>query len=667
MKINSKILWTPPSELIVKTQMTGFTRWLEERTNIQIENYQALHKWSVVNLETFWEKFLEYSQIIYDGSYEKVLSSHAMPGAKWFESVQINYAENILEKNYSGTALICLSEPIGTNENSKLIIRKYSFEELKILVIKCADAIKYAGIKKGDRIAGYMANVPETIIAALACASLGITWSSTSPDFGLEAVCDRFDQIKPKLVFTSTHYVYNGRVHSTENVVKELKSRIKSIEKIISVPYPVEEGIIVGDSEWNEFINSSKAESIEYVRVVFDHPLFIMFSSGTTGVPKCIIHGTGGTLLQHIKEHRLHCDLKPNDILFYFTTCGWMMWNWQLSALASGSTICLYDGSPSYPKLTSLWEIADQFGITHFGTSGRYIESCMKSQPPIEKGSLGNFQDLQIVLYTGSPLSTNGFEWVYNSVKNNIQLAGISGGTDIISCFVLGNPNLPVHAGRIQCKGLGVDAIAFDDGGNEIFNKPGELVCSKPIPSMPIGFLNDPCGEKYFNAYFSNYPNVWRHGDYIEFFDDGSSVIYGRSDATLNPSGVRIGCSEIYAALDSLNYILGAMAVGWIPINQSDEIIILLVVLSNGTELNERTEFEIKKVVREKTSPRHVPQKIFSITELPITKSGKPVELAVKAILGGKAVSNKNALANPIVLEEIEQIKEKLINSFRET
>lgn len=660
-----ELLWIPKEELIRSANIYHFTNWLSDRTGIKFSSYQELHNWSVNEIEKFWELFLEYSLIIYSGNYNKVLNSFKMPGAKWFEGIKLNYAENILEKNYNGTAIKFLTEDANadTSENYKY---EYSFDELKIEVSKCANALRKIGIKKGDKVAGYISNVPEAVIACLACASIGAVWSSASPDFGLDALADRLSQINPVIVFASSNYVYNGKIRSTEKVLIKLKKKIPSVQKIITVPF--HKGEINNrniDLTWTDFLNNNNARAIEYEQLDFDHPLFIMFSSGTTGIPKCIVHGTGGTLIQHIKEHLLHCNIKSGDKLLYYTTTGWMMWNWQLSALASGAAIYLYEGSPAYPNLFSIWETADKNSLTHFGTSGRYIETCMKGGLPAKTFNERMFTKLRSVLYTGSPLSGKGYKWIYDTIKKDLHLAGISGGTDIISCFVLGSPALPVYAGKIQCKGLAVDAAAYDETGNEIINKPGELVCRKPIPSMPVQFLNDPDTERYYNSYFAAYPGVWTHGDYIEFDEKGNSIIYGRSDATLNPGGVRIGCAEIYSSLDELQYIKGAVAAGWIPPNQPDEIIILFVVLDKQNNLEEKTINEIKSVILKKNSPRHIPKHIFEISGVPVTRSGKPVELSIKAVLAGKEAANKNALDNPEILKEVETYRQKLLALYK--
>ena len=660
----SETLWKPGEAFIQNTNMSSFIAFVEERYKIEFPDYESLHSWSVKNIETFWDTYKEYTGIIYSQPNHKVIDKLKMPGAHWFSGMRLNYGENILARDYHGVAIIYQIEQDIEKELHSSFSGQYSFEDLKGLTARCVRGLKKAGIKKGDRIAGYVANVPEAVIASLACASLGAVWSSTSPDFGLDALCDRFKQVAPRLVFASTHYRYKGRAFSTENIVKELRKRIPSIEMIVSVPYPVGEAQCPGDMTWEEFLGSCEIPELIFEQTPFEHPLFILFSSGTTGAPKCIVHGAGGTLLQHRKELELHSNISNKSRLLFFTTCGWMMWNWQLSALSLGCTICLYDGSPGYPYLTSMWKVVDKLKVTHFGTSGRYLESCMKSHPHIEPGSLGELPHLSCLLYTGSPLSPKGFHWVYEAVKKDIHLAGISGGTDIISCFVLGNPNLPVKAGEIQCKGLGVDVVALDEDGTEVIGTPGELACRKPIPSMPIGFLNDPEGKKYYEAYLNVYPGLWRHGDYVEFKQNGGVIIYGRSDATLNPGGIRIGSAEIYAALDYLEFVSEAVAVGWTPQEQSDEVIVLFVVTADNQKLDDQMKQMIRKTIQQKCSPRHVPGHIFQISEIPVTRSGKTVELTAKAILAGKKISNRNVLSNPQILTEIEKIKKTLSSSY---
>jgi acetoacetyl-CoA synthetase len=657
----SEILWQPGEERIAASNLTHFTNWLSKRSGWKFPDYYAVHQWSIERLEDFWEAFLEFTGIIFSERHTRILDLPKMPGAKWFQGMRLNFAENILGRNYHGPAIISLIE---SEEISAAEFNSISFDELKNLVARCARGLQNLGIQPGDRVAGYVANVPEAIIAALACASRGATWSSASPDFGIDALCDRFLQVEPKLVFASTHYRYNGKTFRTDNVVRQLRQRLPSLRAVVSIPYPADEATFVGDISWEEFLGNEDQAGLYFNSLPFDHPLYILFSSGTTGAPKCMIHGAGGTLLQHRKELQLHCDIKPGDVLLYFTTCGWMMWNWQLSALSLGATIGLYDGIPGYPDLTALWRLVDELNVTHFGTSGRFIESCMKHQPPILPGSLGAFESLKTILYTGSPLSESGFRWVYETVKKDVHLAGISGGTDIVSCFVLGNPNLPVRAGEIQCKGLGVDVTAFDDAGNEVVNQPGELVCRQPLPCMPVGFLNDRDGEKYRGAYFDIYPGIWRHGDYVTFTPHGGLIIHGRSDATLNPGGVRIGSAEIYSALDHLAEIKGAVVAGWVPPNQSDEVIVLFVVLEKERKIDKPIEDAIRKTIRSQRSPRHVPHHIFQLSEIPVTRSGKTVELSVKAILAGREAANQNALANPHVLEEIQQIHESLIQLY---
>jgi acetoacetyl-CoA synthetase len=645
--------------------MTAFTEWLGQHTGRTFADYAALHRWSIEHLEDFWEAYLDFTGLITQAPHQQVLSARVMPGARWFAGMELNFAENILARDFSGPAIIsCIEPPAGASERDGLYGQAYTFDQLRTLVARCARGLRAAGIGMGDRVAGYVANVPEAVVACLACASIGATWSSASPDFGLAALCDRFTQVEPKLIFASTHYRYNGQTYRTDEVVKALHARLPSVQTIVSIPYPVGEPHLIGDVDWKAFLGPDDAPELTFTSVPFEHPLYILFSSGTTGAPKCIVHGTGGTLLQHRKEQELHTDLRPGDSLLYFTTCGWMMWNWQLSALSLGVTLYLYDGNPGYPDVPALWRLIETLGVTHFGTSGRYIESCMKHQPAVQPGSLGSMSKLRTVLYTGSPLSASGYRWIYETVKADVHLAGICGGTDIISCFILGNPNLPVIAGEIQCKGLGVDVVAFNEEGTPVVGKPGELVCRQPLPCMPLGFLNDPDGSRYYHAYFDVYPGLWRHGDYVEFTPDGGAIVYGRSDATLNPAGVRIGSAEIYAALDPLPEVTGAVVVGWRPPDQSDELIILCAVLAQGQLLDAALEQRIRRTIREQTSPRHVPQQIFAISEVPVTRSGKPVELSVKAILAGRPIANREALANPQVLEEFAQIRQQLLKRY---
>jgi len=649
----SQTLWKPSLDFIKSTNMTAFTMWLTARTGTGFPNYDSLYQWSIDHLEDFWKSYVEFTDIKSSRDHTQVLDTHEMPGAKWFSGMQLNFAENIFARNFKGTAILyCVENNAFRSE--------ISFDELRKSVARCARSLKGAGISKGDKVAGYIANVPEAIVACLACASIGAVWSSASPDFGLNALCDRFQQVEPKLIFTTTHYQYSGKIFRTDSVVKHLKARIPSIQTIVSVPYPIGKANLHGDKSWREFLGTGDEPELEFTQLPFEHPFYILFSSGTTGVPKCIVHGAGGSLLQHRKELQLHTNLTSTDSLLFFTTCGWMMWNWQLSALSLGTKICLYDGNPGYPDLTSIWRYVNEQKITHFGTSGRFIESCIKSRPRIAIGSLGEMSSLATILYTGSPLSKKGFRWIYEIVKKDVHLAGISGGTDIVSCFILGNPNLPVHAGEIQCKGLAVDVTALNENGEPVFDEPGELVCRQPMPSMPICFLNDPDGAKYKSAYFDVYPGLWRHGDYVEFPKTGGVIVYGRSDATLNPGGVRIGSAEIYSVLDHFSEISGSVVVGWTPPRELDEVIILFVVPQVGKTLNDELKRRIRQIIREKESPRHVPKHIFEISEVPITRSGKTVELSVKAVLAGKTVKNRNALANPEILQEFKKIRKTL-------
>jgi acetoacetyl-CoA synthetase len=658
----TEVLWTPSEAAIRQTRMTAFAEWLGQRTGVMWADYPSLHRWSIEHLEDFWQAYLEFTGLIMHAPATQVLSTRRMPGAHWFTGMRLNFTENVLQRDFTGPALVACVEPSTVDpEGDTWSGCAYSYTQLHALVARCARGLRGAGIGPGDRVAGYVANVPEAVVACLACASLGAVWSSASPDFGLAALCDRFTQVAPKLIFASTHYRYNGRLFRTDEVVKTLHQHLPSVATVVSIPYPGDEAHIHGDVTWQDFLGAEDDPDLPYTAVPFEHPLYIVFSSGTTGAPKCIVHGTGGTLLQHRKEQELHTNLGPGDALLYFTTCGWMMWNWQLSALSLGVTLYLYDGNPGYPDVPTLWRLIEALNVTHFGTSGRYVESCMKHQPAIQPGSLGSMSKLRTVLYTGSPLSSSGYRWIYETIKADVHLAGICGGTDILSCFVLGNPNLPVRAGEIQCKGLGVDVVAFDEDGQPRQGQPGELVCRQPLPSMPLGLLNDPEGRRYYQTYFDVYAGLWRHGDYVAFTPNGGAVIYGRSDATLNPAGVRIGSAEIYAALDTLPEITGAVVVGWTPPQQSDEVIVLCVVLAPGQHLDASLAQKIRRRIREQTSPRHVPHHLVPISEVPVTRSGKPVELSVKAILAGREVSNREALANPQVLEEFGALRQQLL------
>ncbi|PIE68166.1 MAG: acetoacetate--CoA ligase [Deltaproteobacteria bacterium] len=643
----AKLLWEPSAEKIKNANMTAFIDRVNQRHGLSIEDYPALWEWSVTKIADFWEQFWEYANIIQSVPPEAILEAEKMPGAKWFKGSRLNFAENLLRYRDDRTALLFYGED--------QVRRRLSYAQLYREVCQVAAALEASGVTAGDRVAGFMPNMPETIIVMLAATALGAAWSSCSPDFGIKGVLDRFGQIKPKVLFSADGYFFKGRrIDSLERIGRILQ-QINSVEKLVVVPYtasnpdltPLPHAVLYRDFKIDD------APEVAFAQLPFDHPLYIMYSSGTTGLPKCMVQGAGGILLHQLKEHLLHTDLKREDTLFYFTTCGWMMWNWLTCGLGVGATLVLYDGNPFYPGPEALWQMAQDEKVTVFGTSAGYISALMATG--IKPGKQFDLRPLRAVLSTGSPLSIEGFDFVYQEIKKDLQLASISGGTDINGCFALGNPIGPVYAGELQCRGLGMKVEAFDEKGHSVRNTQGELVCTAPSPSMPIYFWDDPDGEKYHNAYFDLYPGVWRHGDYIEINDRGGVIIYGRSDATLNPGGVRIGTAEIYRRLDMLPEIEDSLVVGqsW----KNDVRVILFVKMNVGYELTERLCEKIRQAIRTHASPRHVPAKIIAVADIPYTLNMKKVEIAVKKTIEGKPVKNKEALKNPQVLEYYTDIK----------
>jgi acetoacetyl-CoA synthetase len=601
------------------------------------ESFDELQGWSVSHAEDFWSLVWQFCEVQGTRAGPALVHGERMPGAQWFPEARLNFAQNLLRRRDGGDAIVFWGE--------ERIKRTLSHRNLYDLVSRMAQALADAGVGKGDRVAGYLPNLPESTAAMLATASLGAIWSSCSPDFGVQGLLDRFGQIEPKVLFCADAYLYGGKEFESQDKAQAALENLPSVEECVVIDYlgrPATAGTAL-----DEFIEPFDTQDIAFQPVEFNHPLYIVYSSGTTGVPKCIVHGTGGTLLQHLKEHRLHSDVKPGDRLFYFTTLGWMMWNWLMSGLASGATLLLYDGSPFLGKGKILFDMADEERMTHFGTSAKFIDAIAKAG--LKPRETHRLESLRAVLSTGSPLLPEGFDYVYNDVKRDVCLSSISGGTDIVSCFVLGNPAGPVWRGEIQAKGLGMAVEVFDEKGNPLKGEKGELVCTRPFPSMPVGFWNDPDGAKYRAAYFEKYPNVWCHGDWCEINAHGGIVIYGRSDTVLNPGGVRIGTAEIYRQVESIDEVVESLVIGqdW----QGDVRVVLFVKLRDGLALSDELVSRVKRRIRENTTPRHVPAKIIQVADIPRTKSGKIVELAVRDTVHGRPVKNLEALANPGALE----------------
>jgi acetoacetyl-CoA synthetase len=643
-------LWEPSAARIQRSQLSQFLQQLDREQQCQFDNYADLHRWSVESPEAFWRSVWDFCDILASQTSDQVLvDGNQFPGARWFPGARLNFAENLLRNRSDKTALISRLEN-GRRET-------ISYAGLYQQVSQLAQALRNAGVGRGDRVAGFMPNISETVIAMLASASIGAVWSSCSPDFGINGVMDRFGQIQPKVLFACDGYFYGGKTLDSLPRVSQIKAQISSIETLIIVPVSrtaEEISLPEGATLWAETLAAYSPNDIEFEQLPFDHPLYIMYSSGTTGVPKCIVHSAGGSLIQHMKEHRLHTDLGSEDTLFYFSTCGWMMWNWLVSGLACEATLVLYDGSPFYPQPQSLMDMADEEGISIFGTSAKYIEALQKAGvKPAESHQLSA---LKAVLSTGSPLSDESFRYVYRHIKQDICLSSISGGTDILSCFVLGNPCLPVYEGEIQCLGLGMAVEVWDDDGNAVVGEKGEMVCTRPFPSAPIGFWNDPDNAKYRAAYFDTYPNVWAHGDYGEITEHGGMIIHGRSDAVLNPGGVRIGTAEIYRQVEKVADIVDSICIG--QQYQGDVRVVLFVVLREGCTLDDSLRNTIRNTIRQETTPRHVPAKIIAVADIPRTISGKIVELAVRDVVHGKTVKNVDALANPDALALFKDLPE---------
>jgi acetoacetyl-CoA synthetase len=638
-------IWTPTEAHATGSQMARFMRHVQREYASEVENYAGLHRWSVTYPEKFWPAVWAFCGIRASQSWDDVLThGDRMPGARWFSGARLNFAENLLRYRDAHPALVFRSEDGRT--------RRLTYQELHDEVARFAAALRAAGIRNGDRVAGYMPNMPETVIAMLATTSLGAIWSSCSQDFGTAGLLDRFGQIEPKLLITSDGYHYNGKRNAALPKLLAALPQLPSVTRVVIVPFldPTPDlGTLPNAIAYDTFIGprDRDAPTLTFEQYPFDHPVYILYSSGTTGMPKCITHGAGGTLIQHLKELMLHTDLERDDRFFYFTTCGWMMWNWLVSGLAVGATVVLYDGSPFYPDPAALPTLIAEEAITVFGASAKYFTALEKAgAKPRDEADLTS---VRTILSTGSPLLPENYDFIYRDVSADAQLASISGGTDIVSCFVLGNPLLPVWRGEIQCRGLGMDVQVFNDDGMPVRNEKGELVCTRPFPSMPIGFWNDADGSRFRAAYFERFPNVWCHGDYAELTSRDTMIIYGRSDAVLNPGGVRIGTAEIYRPVEQLDEVVEAIAVGqrW----QDDQRVVLFIVLRDGARLDQNLERRLRQTIRDNATPRHVPAKILQVPEIPRTVSGKIVELAVQQVIHGEPVRNVTALANPGALE----------------
>lgn len=639
---SATMMWQPSADAATDANLSRFTQEVQHRYGLALHDYWDLDRWAVEQPARFWESLWLFANVIGTRGEAVLEDAQRMPGARWFPQARLNFAENLLRRRGAATALAFWGED--------KVKRHLSYGKLYEQVSRLSQALRAQGVGVGDRVAGFMPNMPETVIAMLATTSVGAVWSSCSPDFGVQGVLDRFGQIEPKILIGPDGYYYNGKTHDSLVRLAEIERRLPTLQRVLVVPYvnaspdisALAKGVLLED-----FLAPYTPAEIVFERLPFAHPLNIMFSSGTTGVPKCIVHGAGGTLLQHLKEHLLHVDVQAGDRLFYYTTCGWMMWNWMVSGLAAGATLLLYDGSPFYPSGNILFDYADAEGMNIFGTSAKYIEALAKhGLAPVETHRLS---ELRVLLSTGSPLAPEDFDYVYRRIKDDLRLSSISGGTDIVSCFVLGSPLLPVWRGEIQCRGLGMKVEVYNDAGQPVRGEKGELVCSAPFPSMPVGFWNDPDGRKYHAAYFERFPNVWHHGDYAELTAHGGYVIHGRSDAVLNPGGVRIGTAEIYRQVEQLPEVIESIVIGqeW----DHDVRVVLFVKLRGDVQLNQVLVDRIKAQIRANTTARHVPAKILQVRDIPRTKSGKIVELAVREAVHGRAVKNLEALANPEALD----------------
>jgi len=644
-----KPLWKPSEQRIKDSNMYRFMQSVNQTHRINCTNYNALYQWSVENIEAFWAEMWRFAGIKASKEYQQVVDDPTkMPGAQWFTQSRLNFAENLLRYRDEKTALIFRGEDS--------VRRILTYKELYAATAKLAAALRQAGIVAGDRVVGFMPNMPESIIAMLAATSIGAIWSSCSPDFGIKGVLDRFGQTRPRILFTADGYFFKGKALDSLAKISEIIKQIPSIEKIIIIPYTMEApdlSNLPGAIHFNDFIGND-SDKIEFAQLPFEHPLYIMYSSGTTGLPKCMVQSAGGVLLHQLKELLLHTDLKRDDTIFYFTTCGWMMWNWLTTSLAVGATLVLYDGNPFYPGPDALWRMAQDEKITVFGTSAGYIAALKNTG--VKPAQQFNLAPLKALLSTGSPLSKEDFHFIYEEVKEDMQLASISGGSDLNGCFALGNPMGPVYEGELQCRGLGMKVFAYDENGTPVIGKQGELVCTAPFPSMPIYFWDDEDGKKYQAAYFDRFPGVWTHGDYIEVTERGGVIIYGRSDATLNPGGVRIGTAEIYRIIEQMEEIEDSVVVGqeW----QKDSRVILFVKMNSNYELTDELQQKIRKDIHRNASPRHVPAKIITVPDIPYTLNMKKVELAVQKMIHGREVKNKDALKNPEALDFFANIKE---------